>query len=67
MKESIVNSHYSYTVFKLSVSPGKSLTRCQALVVHTFNARTQEAEAAGLCEFKATLVYRVSSRPIRTT
>lgn len=54
MKKSTGNKHYSYTAFKLSVSLGKSLTRCQALLAHAFNARTQEAEAEGLCEFKAT-------------
>ena len=33
------------------------------VVVHTFNPSTQEAD---LCEFKASLVYRVSSSTART-
>ena len=35
-----------------------------AVVVHTFNLSAQEAEAGGplFCEFKASLVYKVSSR-----
>ena len=32
------------------------------MVVPTFNPRTQEAEACDFYEFKASLVYRVSSR-----
>jgi hypothetical protein len=34
---------------------------------HAFNLNTQEAEAGSLCEFKASLVYRLSSRTARTT
>jgi hypothetical protein len=35
---------------------------CRAiLVAHAFNFSTQEAEAGGALEFKASLVYRVSS------
>jgi hypothetical protein len=36
------------------------------VVVHAFNPSTQEAEA-GLSEFKASLVYKVSSRTTRAT
>ena len=36
------------------------------VVVHTFNPRTQEAEAGGF-EFKASLVYSLNSRAARTT
>jgi hypothetical protein len=39
----------------------------QVVVVHIFNPSTQEVEAGGLCEFKASLVYKVSSRAARTT
>jgi hypothetical protein len=35
-------------------------------MLHTFNASTWEAEAAG-SEFEASLVYRVSSRTARAT
>jgi hypothetical protein len=38
----------------------------QAVVVHAFNPSTQEAHVH-LCEFKASLVYRVSSRTARAT
>jgi hypothetical protein len=38
------------------------------VVVHAFNPSIWEAEAASdLCEFKASLVYRVSSRTTRAT
>jgi hypothetical protein len=37
-------------------------------VAHAFDASTQEAEAkADLCEFEASLVYRVSSKTARGT
>ena len=35
------------------------------VVTHTFNPRTLEARQVDLCEFKANLVYRVSSRTVR--
>ena len=35
------------------------------MVVHTFDPRTEEAEQVVLCEFKASLVYKESSRPAR--
>jgi hypothetical protein len=35
------------------------------VVVHAFNPSTWEAEAGGFSEFKASLVYRVSSRTAR--
>jgi hypothetical protein len=38
---------------------------CQAVVALTFNPSTQKAEA-GRSEFKAILVYRLSSRTART-
>ena len=38
------------------------------MVVHTFNPSTWEAEeGADFCEFKASLVYRVSSRTAKAT
>jgi hypothetical protein len=37
----------------------------QAVVAHAFNPSTWEAEAGGFPEFKASLVYRVSSRTAR--
>lgn len=37
-----------------------------AVVAHTLNPSTQESEAGGLCEFEATLRYRVSARTART-
>ena len=39
----------------------------QAVVVHAFNPSTQEAEAGQSLEFEASLVYRMSSRTVRTT
>jgi hypothetical protein len=35
------------------------------VVVHAFNPSTWEAEAGGISEFKASLVYKVSSRTAR--
>jgi hypothetical protein len=37
------------------------------MVAHTFNPSTQEAEAGRSLEFKASLVYRASSRTARAT
>jgi hypothetical protein len=37
------------------------------MVVLAFNPSIQEAKAAELCEFEASLVYRVSSRTARTS
>ena len=37
------------------------------VVVHAFNPSTREAAAKDLCEFKASLVYRVSFRTTRAT
>jgi hypothetical protein len=37
------------------------------VVAHTFNPSTWEAEAGGFLKFKASLVYRVSSRRARAT
>jgi|UPI00001F4812 hypothetical protein len=36
-------------------------------MVQAFNLSTQESEAVDLCEFKASLVYIVSSRTARPT
>lgn len=36
-----------------------------AVMVHTFNTSTQEAQQVDLCELKASLHYRGSSRPAR--
>jgi hypothetical protein len=35
------------------------------MVAHAFNPSTWEAEAGGIFEFEASLVYRVSSRTAR--
>ena len=35
------------------------------VVVHSFNPSTQKAEAEDPCEFKASLIYRASSRKAR--
>ena len=35
------------------------------MVTHTFNLNTWEAEAGVLCEFKASLINRASSRTAR--
>jgi hypothetical protein len=40
---------------------------CRAVVAHAFNPSTWEAEAGRFSEFKASLVYRVSSRTARAT
>ena len=38
------------------------------IMVHTFNLSTQEAEAGEyLCEFRANLVYRMSSKAAKAT
>jgi hypothetical protein len=37
----------------------------RAVVVHAFNPSTWEAEARQISEFKASLVYKVSSRTAR--
>jgi hypothetical protein len=39
----------------------------QVVMAHTFNPSTQEAEQVGLCEFEASLIYRVSFWKVRTT
>jgi hypothetical protein len=39
----------------------------EAVMAHTFNPSTWEAEAGEISEFKASLVYRVSSRTARAT
>ena len=36
------------------------------MLAHTFNPKTQEAEPSNLCDFEASLVYRVSSRLVRS-
>jgi hypothetical protein len=38
-----------------------------AVVVHALNPSTQESRGRGISEFKASLVYRVSSRTARAT
>jgi hypothetical protein len=40
--------------------------KIQVVVVHTFNSNSREAEA-GRSQFKASLVYRVSSRIAKAT
>jgi hypothetical protein len=42
-------------------------SQCWAVVVHAFNPSTREAEAGRSLEFKASLIYRVSSRTARAT
>ena len=44
-----------------------SAQSCQAVVAHTFNPSTGEAEAGDLSEFKGSLVYRVSFWTARAT
>ena len=44
----------------------RKVASCQAMVAQAFNPKTQQAEASNLCDFKASLVYRVSSRRVRT-
>ena len=39
---------------------------CLAVVAHSFNLRTQEAEHCDLFEFQDSLVYRVNSRLVMT-
>ena len=39
---------------------------CLAVVAHSFNLRTQEAEHRDLFEFQDSLVYRVNSRLVMT-
>jgi len=41
--------------------------RTRKVVAHTFNPSMQDAEAVDLCEFQASLVYRVTSRTARAT
>jgi hypothetical protein len=36
-------------------------------ILHTFNPSTWEADEGYVCEFKASLVYKVSSRTARAT
>jgi hypothetical protein len=51
-----------------AVAAGEGETRVilsPGVVVHAFNPKTQEAEAGGLSEFEASLVYKVSSRTAR--
>jgi len=48
----------------LSLQHPASTLRVLAVVAHTFKYITQEAEAY-LCEFKASLVYRASSKTAR--
>jgi hypothetical protein len=38
----------------------------QGMATHAFNPSTQEAET-DLCEFEASLVYKVGSRTVRAT
>lgn len=37
------------------------------MVVNAFNLHTLEVEENGICEVKASLIYRVSSRPAKDT
>lgn len=39
----------------------------EVVLMHNFNPSTQKAKAENLCEFKASLVSRVSSRIARVT
>ena len=45
----------------------KNRKRSQVVVMHISNPSLQEAEAGSLCDFKATLADRVSSRTARAT
>ena len=37
------------------------------MLAHTFDPNTYEAEQTDICEFKASLIYKVSSRTARAT
>ena len=50
----------SFTAFAIPV-------RGRAVVAHTFNPSTWEGEQADLCEFKASLVYKVPGQLYRET
>lgn len=54
---------------KILLSAHKINNYSQAVVTHTFNSITPEAEAEArdLCKFKASLVYRVSSTTARAS
>jgi hypothetical protein len=52
---------------KQNKQTNKKKNRCLAVVVHAFNPSTWEAEAVRFQEFKASLVYKVSSRTARAT
>ena len=45
----------------------KKETLSWVVVAHAFNASTQEAETEDLCEFKVTLVNRMSSKTVKVT
>ena len=41
--------------------------RARKAMPHTFSPSSRETEAGDLCEFEASLIYGVSSRPARAT
>lgn len=59
-----ITLNYIYSEFKASLSylERKKKNHSQVVVVHAFNLSTLEAEAGGSTEFKASLVYRTSSK-----
>jgi hypothetical protein len=54
-------------VSKMNVAALRIHRQSWAVVVHAFNPRTWEAPSRRISEFKASLVYRVSSRIARAT
>jgi hypothetical protein len=55
------------TAFTVCVINTKKSNLSQDMVAHVFNSSTWGAEIGGSLEFKASLVYRVSSRKSRLT
>jgi hypothetical protein len=57
------SSGVSEDSYNILVYNNKSLE--PGVVAHAFNPSTREAEAGGISEFEASLVYKVSSRTAR--
>jgi hypothetical protein len=56
---------YNCSRCEMEIEAIKKTQMSQAVVVHAFNPSTREAEAGGISEFEASLVYKVSSRRAR--
>ena len=48
-------------------NPHKFVSKSRAVVAHTFNPSTREAETGGFLSLRPAFVYRVSSRTARAT